>query len=607
MTRINTNVSSLTAQQNLAKSNSDLQTALTRLSTGLRINSGKDDPAGMIAAAQLGSDIASTNQAISNTKAAEAMIDTADMSLSQVTTLLNEVRALIVQTANDSTMSADQIAANQSQIDSAMAAIDRIAQTTNYQGRKLLDGSMDFIYSDTGVAGTDISLSNNVSNVLITQANLSLGPVTATTHVTTEATQGEISTDGITSAAAPASASVDTGDTTPLVISAANNGTALNGTTIHWENTTSIAEGEALATYDAGQKLLTIYYNDGSSTDVIATTLDTAITAIKDAEGNSIFATDSGGDLVSGTTVADTTMTDGTDGGITGDVSFELLGNEGSKTFTFDSGTTGLQMKEAINLLTSSTGVVADWDGTDTLTLNSSEYGSSQYVQIKMISDGTTVNPVTGEHVFTEGFGGIMRGEGDDIIGKINGYTATGNGNTLSINTPALAMSITMNDPDSGDPLTGRDLVLSITGGGALFQLGPDINSNNQANMGIQSVSTGSLGGVNGRLFQLLTGGDYSLTGGDLNTSTKIVDEALNQLTSLRGRLGAFEKATLETNTDTLSNVVTALTSAQSNIQDADFAAETANLTRAQILVQSGTAVLKIANQNPQNVLALLQ
>jgi flagellin len=85
------------------------------------------------------------------------------------------------------------------------------------------------------------------------------------------------------------------------------------------------------------------------------------------------------------------------------------------------------------------------------------------------------------------------------------------------------------------------------------------------------------------------------------------VDEALNQLTSLRGRLGAFEKATLETNTDTLSNVVTALTSAQSNIQDADFAAETANLTRAQILVQSGTAVLKIANQNPQNVLALLQ
>ena len=81
MTRINTNVNSLTAQQNLAKTTMQLQTALTRLSTGLRINSGKDDPAGMIAAAQLGSDIAGTNQAISNSKMGEQILDTADSAL----------------------------------------------------------------------------------------------------------------------------------------------------------------------------------------------------------------------------------------------------------------------------------------------------------------------------------------------------------------------------------------------------------------------------------------------------------------------------------------------------------------------------------------------
>ena len=147
MTRINTNVSSLTAQQNLQKSNSQLQTALTRLSTGLRINSGKDDPAGMISAAQLGSEINSTNSAISNSKTAEQIIDTADSALSQVTSLLNDIRGLITQAANKGAMSASQIAANQSQVNSSLDAINRIAQTTNYQGLNLLDGSMGYQYT----------------------------------------------------------------------------------------------------------------------------------------------------------------------------------------------------------------------------------------------------------------------------------------------------------------------------------------------------------------------------------------------------------------------------------------------------------------------------
>jgi flagellin len=100
--------------------------------------------------------------------------------------------------------------------------------------------------------------------------------------------------------------------------------------------------------------------------------------------------------------------------------------------------------------------------------------------------------------------------------------------------------------------------------------------------------------------------GSASLTN-DPNTASRIIEDAINKVTTLRGRLGSFQRLTLETNSNTLKDTVVNLTDAESSIRDADFAKETAALTRAQVLVQSGTAVLGIANQNPQNVLALLR
>jgi flagellin len=146
----------------------------------------------------------------------------------------------------------------------------------------------------------------------------------------------------------------------------------------------------------------------------------------------------------------------------------------------------------------------------------------------------------------------------------------------------------------------------AINGGGAVFQLGPQVVSNQQARIGIGSVNTAELGGSDGRLYQLRSGNDSDLAT-DPNTATLIVDAAINKVTTLRGRLGAFQRTTLETNIASLADTVTNLVDAESSIRDADFAAETARLTRAQILVQSGTQVLAIANQNPQNVLALLR
>src|SRR5687768_11291603 len=154
MTRINTNISSLIAQKTLARSNGQLQTALDRLSTGLRINSGKDDPAGLIASENLRRDITASQRAISNTERATQLIATADSALGQISSLLNDIRGLVTEAANSGVLSDEQIAANQLQVDSSLEAIDRIAQVTTFQGKTLLDGGLDFISSYTSGGST---------------------------------------------------------------------------------------------------------------------------------------------------------------------------------------------------------------------------------------------------------------------------------------------------------------------------------------------------------------------------------------------------------------------------------------------------------------------
>src|SRR3990172_8851596 len=158
MTRINSNLPSLVAQNVLGRSNAALEQALNRLSTGLRINTGKDDRAGLIASETLRSDITSIRKAISNTERADQVIATADSALGQVSSLLNDIRGLVTESANSGALSDAQIAANQLQLDSSLEALNRIAQTTTFQGRKLLNGTLDF----TTTAGTNFNRINNL-------------------------------------------------------------------------------------------------------------------------------------------------------------------------------------------------------------------------------------------------------------------------------------------------------------------------------------------------------------------------------------------------------------------------------------------------------------
>ncbi len=345
--------------------------------------------------------------------------------------------------------------------------------------------------------------------------------------------------------------------------------------------------------FDAAQKSITVTYNSTATTPANAaySSVEAALNGLTDfgatltgGAGATAFATP--------TTPANQVSTLKTGGEVLlDDLVFQLNGASGSETFNFGAGTSSTQIANAINLVADSTGVAAVVDATG-LVFTSTAYGTDALVNIDVISEGPA-------GTFEASLSAI-RDNGTDIEAAVNGVEADGRANTLSINTSTLDLNITVDDGSAAN------FSFSITGGGALFQLGPDVTSNQQARLGIGSVSTGQLGGSTGRLYELGSGQAKSLTQ-DINGAGSIIDQVINKVTSLRGRLGAFQATTLDSNLVSLNDTKSNLLEAESSIRDADFARESAQLTRAQILVQSGTNVLALANQAPQNVLALLR
>src|SRR5690349_15493736 len=183
MSRINTNIASMQAINRLTRNQSDLSTRLQRLSSGLKINSGKDAPAGLIASETMRSEINGINQAIDNSTRAGNVINTAEGALGEVSSLLLEVQSLTNEAANNGALSPDEIKANQLQVDSILNSVNRISNTTQFNGVKLLNGSLD--YTTSGVASTAID------NVSINAAKLpDNGSTTITVEVTASAQLG---------------------------------------------------------------------------------------------------------------------------------------------------------------------------------------------------------------------------------------------------------------------------------------------------------------------------------------------------------------------------------------------------------------------------------
>jgi len=155
MSRINTNISSIQSIHRLTANQKDLALRLERLSTGLRINRGKDDPAGLIASESLRSELVGISQAIENSTRAINVLSVGDAALSEVSALLLEIRGLVNASANEGALSDTEIAANQLQIDSLLESIDRIANTTQFNGDKLLNGALEYTLS--GLTASQIS------------------------------------------------------------------------------------------------------------------------------------------------------------------------------------------------------------------------------------------------------------------------------------------------------------------------------------------------------------------------------------------------------------------------------------------------------------------
>lgn len=219
--------------------------------------------------------------------------------------------------------------------------------------------------------------------------------------------------------------------------------------------------------------------------------------------------------------------------------------------------------------------------------------GSSQYVTVKAVSGNFELKDENGKTAETA--------YGTDMIATLNGVKMNADGSNLSINSSTLQLEISLADKVTA----GDSIVFSITGGGAIFQIGPEVVSSQQIRVGIPSVSTAMLGGLSGKLYQLQSGGAADLVT-NAALADKIVNEAISTISILRGRLGALQRGTLDPTITMLQDSVESLTEVEAEISNADFAEETSRLTRAQILVQAGAQVLSIANQIPQYATMLL-
>jgi flagellin len=301
--------------------------------------------------------------------------------------------------------------------------------------------------------------------------------------------------------------------------------------------------------------------------------------------------------------------TAGAPGALLSSVTIEIVGNLGVQSISFVSGTPLDDVVKAVNVLKESTGVSASLVNTVNLTsgmtFNSVGFGSSEFVSVRTIGSGGDFFSV---HLAPNGVES-QRDEGRDVSAVINGTLALGNGLEVMLNTPALSLELTLSPEYAQSP--GISRTFDITGGGAVFQLGPSITFDQQVGVSVPSVAESRLGGtmLNGvRYFldSIKSGQTNSLVAGQADAASQIVDQAIEDIAVLRGRLGAFERNMVETNIRSLQVGLENITSSESKVRDADFAAETAALTRAQILAQAGTSVLASANLTSQNVLALL-
>ena len=480
MSVINTNISSLTAQRNLGMSQSSLSTSMQRLSSGLRINSAKDDAAGLAISDRMTSQIRGSNQAARNANDGISLAQTAEGDLNQISSNLQRMRELAVQSANATNSSSDR-AALDNEVQALSSEIDRVAQNSSFNGTKLLDGSFVAQKFQVGANGTasDTVTVSNISSARTSSLGGS-GTSTATTL-----------TGGAASAA-------------PLLAGQLT----LNGFQIGAANVGSAPGQSAASAYSKAAAINAVSAQSG----VTATAQPTTVTGG--------VATTFGG-VTSGAT---TTI----NGIVIGDIAVgtDAIGQ-------------GANTAAAINLKSSQTGVTATADNTGKVTLTAAD-GRDIAVGAGLTAAATGLTPA-----------------------------ATTNG-TIKLDTTNAAGIVVSGGTPANAGLTAGTTAPTTT------------------------LTVNSISSIN------------VLTAAGATNALSAIDGALSTVSSARASLGAVQNrfssvvASLQTTSENLS-------ASRSRIQDADFALETANLSRAQVLQQAGTAMVAQANQLPQGVLALLR
>ncbi len=617
---INTNVTSLTAQRNLNKSQSSMATAMQRLSSGLRINSAKDDAAGLAISDRMTSQIRGLNQAVRNANDGISLSQTAEGALSESGNNLQRIRELAIQSANSTNSASDRTALND-EVQALLSEIQRTSTTTQFNGQNILDGNFQTSQFQVGANA------NQTINVSVDGATTSLlGSYQASgTAVSGTAFDGT----GFTINGVDVGVSAATTDAGVTDASAAAKVTAINAisseTGVSATGSTSVTGGTptARSALESGDLMINGIAVGAVAADTNAVTQSravrdaindissqTGVVATADASTGQLTLTSSEG--------RDITLSAAGAAGAARQANIQQIQNA-----------TGLDVSDGVAAITNevvtltfnaaaedvANGIVAG-DGTatgDTIALGgqtfqfveNASFAAAGNVAVVIPDGETAANSITAleaaiDTEYAAGRSSIATGTktattlvltsdqlGLDTIasGSAVAETATNAGAiAAAITTPGVAPA------DDADGVTTRGTITldaseNFTLGGA-----------NLANAGLTSANAG--------LTKLSTVDISSLQGA--NDALNVIDGALSQISSSRAELGALQSR-FESTISNLSVTSENLSAARSRIQDADFAAETAQMTRSQILQQAGVAMVSQANAIPQGVLSLLQ
>ncbi|MGE5523030.1 MAG: flagellin [Rhodospirillaceae bacterium] len=611
---INTNIASLNAQRNLNSSQTALGVSLQRLSSGLRINSAKDDAAGLAISDRMTTQIRGLNQASRNANDGISLAQTAEGALSEIGNNLQRIRELALQSANATNSSSDRAALN-AEVQQLTAEIQRVANTTEFNGLKLLDGSFSNAQFQVG------SNANQVINVTVAGATTNLlGSYQASSQaVNSTAFDGaNFSINGVTiGASAATSAAGWTAGSAAAKATAINAKTAETGVSATASTSvTGVAPvaGKSLANGDLKINGIAIG-SIASAADAVtqADNVARAINASTNQHGVTATVNRSTGAL----TLA---SSEGRDIALT-------AGNAGSAQIVTDIyNATGLDVSSTSAATGHNTSTIQIGGAFDLSSPGAGSLTEGDYIQLDNVTyEFTTDGTVTaGRVAVTVADGNSASQVASALNSAINAQRALGTttySSTVSTDTLTLTNALFGNE-------TLQYSEAGVTGGGGTGAVVQTIDTatgtdaagtSGKTTYGTLTLSAAenfTLGGTSAQLTAAgLSSANPALTKlssvsvatvANSNAAIAVVDGALAQVNSMRAALGAVQNrfsstiANLQTGAENLSG-------ARSRIQDADFAAETAALTRSQILQQAGVAMLAQANSLPQNVLSLLR